>query len=465
MKLYLMRHCATDDGAEMTQSRPLNDTGEMQAHAMRKFMKLAEVDPDVIISSDFTRARQTAGLVRRGDTPIKTTPFLQPAAACDDKYVASAIKSILKLAGDAKTVLVVTHGPLIQRLLAAVAFNFQDENWGWEHGALAYVNTGDSRFRWFVTPKLAAHVTGAEEPKDVENEPLTEAERVELKAFCHEALKLAGNLRRAHKAAAVDPLIATVKAATQRRFRKQRARVLHAVRRFAGSPWTDINYVPIRMKVQAAISFNDPNFANSFNMATSIARGAGAAHVSAQIGLLPTSPFVASNEGAKRAVEASDQPRRSLSNPLPPGQRSAKDLEGELDHTTDAALGAIVTKAFQPGNPLTISATLDAMKQAFAQYIDGVDGQLSRSDTVARSEISAAYHGGGADVVKLAPHSRDIEKQWSVQDNPCPTCIANAAMGWILADQPFDSGDDTAPAHPNCMCSVDYQSSAPEEAE
>ena len=441
MKLFLMRHCATDDGAQMNEDRPLNDTGEMQAHAIKKFMKLADIEPDVIITSDFERAEQTANLVQRGDAPIKSTPFLRPDDTWSDKGVASALKSILKLAGDSKTVLVVTHGPLIQRLLAAVAFNFVDEEWGWEHGALAYVNTSDSRFRWFVTPKLAAHLTGAEEPKDVENDPLTEAE---LKAFCREALKIAGNLKRAHKAAAVDPLIAALKAATQRRFRKQRARVLHAVRRFAGSPWTDINYVPIRMKVQGAVGMHDANFSKVYEVATDQARVAGADHVSAQIGRL--------READTLPVPSSPNPRR------------ASDVEKELDKTTDERMGSILKDVFDPGNPMTIGATLDALKAAFAQYIDGTDGQLSRSDTVAQSEISAAYHGGGADVVKLAPHSRDIEKQWAVQDNPCPVCIANAEMGWILADQPFDSGDDTAPAHPNCMCSVDYQSIEPEQA-
>ena len=114
---------------------------------------------------------------------------------------------------------------------------------------------------------------------------------------------------------------------------------------------------------------------------------------------------------------------------------------------------------------MSIAAALDALRQQFEQYSDGVNGQTSRAETVAATEVSNAYHGGGSDAVKLVPHTRDIEKQWAVEDNPCPTCEANAAMGWILADQPFDSGDDSPPNHPNCRCSVDYRSSEPEVAE
>ena len=420
----------------MSQSRTLNDTGEMQAHAMRKFMKLAQIEPDVIVSSDFARAEDTAKILQRGDTPIKTTPFLRPGGdgSATSKAVSDAWKSILKLAGDVKSVLVVTHSPLIQPLLAAIAFNFVDCEWIWEHGAMAYVNTGDSRFRWFVTPKLAAHLTGAEEPKDVEN----------VESFARECLALAESLDVAYKSATVDPLIAWLKSATAQRFRKQKSRVLRTVKKFAGA-WNETNHVPLQMAMQSALNISDSRFANRYATATMLARYAGADHVRQQL------------SGFKEA--AGDAPD------IGPPKRTAKDLEGELDKTTDKEMGDKIAAAFAPGSPLSMSATLGALAKQFDQYSDGVDGQMSRAETVATNEVSSAYHDGGATVVKLVPHTRDIEKIWQTEDDPCPTCEANASMGWILADQPFDSGDDTAPAHPNCRCSVDYRSIEPEQAE
>lgn len=472
MKIYIMRHCATNDGPQDSESRTLNDTGEAQAHAMRKFTKLANVNPELIICSDFQRAEDTAKIMQRGDTPIKTTPFLRPDGdgSAGSKAVSNAWKSVLKLAGDAKSVLIVTHGPLVQAMLASIAFNFLDERWTWEHGAMAYVNTGDSKFRWFVTPKLAAHLTGAEEPKDVEDPgPLLTTESLiealeQTAAHCKElglglmlsgpltvthyaesAIALAESLDRAHKAAAVDPLIAWLKSATAQRFRKQKIKVLRTVKKFANA-WNETNHVPLRMAMQGALDVPDGRFAGRYSTATGLARQHGAAHVREQIAI-----------PVKEA--AGDQPD------VGPPKRTAKDLERELDATTDKEMGDKIKAAFDPENPLTIAATLEALAKQFEQYSDGIDGQLSRAQTVATTEVSGAYHDGGAAVVKLVPHTRDIEKIWQTEDDPCPTCQANADMGWILADQPFDSGDDTAPAHPNCRCSVDYRSIEPEQAE
>src|SRR5271154_2244469 len=133
MKLYLMRHCLTDLGPRDDPNRTLDDIGEQQAKVIKRFLKAADINPDLVISSDFARAHDTAKIVNRG-VPIVTTPALEP-----DATVKQAWKAITKLAGDAKAVLVITHGPLIQPLFASVAFAFQDR-FHWEHGAIAYVN-------------------------------------------------------------------------------------------------------------------------------------------------------------------------------------------------------------------------------------------------------------------------------------------------------------------------------------
>jgi len=441
MKLYLVRHCATDEGPQDDPDRTLNDTGEMQAHAIRKFLKMANVEPDVIISSDFARAEDTAKILQRGDTPIKTTPFLRPDGdgSATSKAVANAWKSITKLAGDAKSVLIVSHGPLIQPLLASVAFNFTDETWEWEHGAVAYVNTHESRFRWFVTPKLAAHLTGAEEPKDVEEPtPITTSERETL---ARDALWLSESLKRAYKAAALDPLKKSLRASVARRFRKQKVRVLRVLGRHAKN-WDTANYGEVRQAVQHAIKFNDPKFGREYAAATLKAHTTGAAHVAEQLDAVMTYG-TAATEAAKK-----------IPAPAPP-TRTADDLEGELDDTTDREMGTKLEKAFDPVKPLAIGAVLEMVRQQFDQYSNGVNGQKARADTVAEYEISHAYHGGGSVVAGSVPGT--VEKFWDIGPQGCPQCQENAEDGWIPEDASFASGDTEPPLHPNCDCSLSYR--------
>ena len=151
MKAYVMRHCLTDLGPQMDETRTLDETGEAQAHVMRKFAKRAQVQPDIIICSDFARAHDTAKIMQRGSTPIITTPLLRPDGD-QSKAWKFIEKQVAKLKKDpdegAPSVLIVTHSPLIYPLLGAVAFAFADERWIFHHGAIAYVNTHESRFRW-----------------------------------------------------------------------------------------------------------------------------------------------------------------------------------------------------------------------------------------------------------------------------------------------------------------------------
>jgi len=74
----------------------------------------------------------------------------------------------------------------------------------------------------------------------------------------------------------------------------------------------------------------------------------------------------------------------------------------------------------------------------------------SRALSIARTETAAAQSNGAVTYYKEA----GVEyKEWSDQDG-CDICKANAAQGPIRMDESFVSGDDTAPAHPNCACVV-----------
>jgi phosphohistidine phosphatase SixA len=430
MKVYIQRHCLTDEGEQMDAARTLNAIGEEQAHVMRKFLKAIGVKPDVIISSDFARAHDTAKIMQRGDTPLLTTAKLRPDGKADKAWTA-----ILKLAGDAKTVLIVTHSPLIYPLTRAVAFCFDDSRtWVWTHGAICYCNPQNGpQFRWFVPPKLAAHVIEHDDPKELES-PLGETARALYADGC---IAIAENLRRAHKAAALDPLIEKLKAATRRRFRRQWTRVKMTMNNKLKPRWQGIAYGEVRSNLQHAIDIRDPRFAKVFLVSTAAARAAGETHVTEQL----MSPNVTPNA-------------REAKKPFSP-PRSSDDIEDDLDDTTDRETGSKLSDAFAVAKPLGFAAVFQILRDQFAQYTDGIDGQVSRAETVAVTEISGAYHGGGASVA--SDSDSPVLKTWAAEDDACPSCQANADMGEIPSDAPFDSGDMEPPVHPNCRCSVDYR--------
>jgi len=41
----------------------------------------------------------------------------------------------------------------------------------------------------------------------------------------------------------------------------------------------------------------------------------------------------------------------------------------------------------------------------------------------------------------------------------CEDCDEAADMGWIDSEEPFPTGDDEPPFHPNCDCEVEYKES------
>lgn len=71
IKLYLVRHGETDcnlKGIIQNDDATLNETGIKQANIVKE--KLNAIDYDIIISSPYTRARQTANIINIKNIPI-----------------------------------------------------------------------------------------------------------------------------------------------------------------------------------------------------------------------------------------------------------------------------------------------------------------------------------------------------------------------------------------------------------
>tara|TARA_R110002020_G_scaffold120129_6_gene273708 strand:- start:90 stop:788 length:699 start_codon:yes stop_codon:yes gene_type:complete len=79
-----------------------------------------------------------------------------------------------------------------------------------------------------------------------------------------------------------------------------------------------------------------------------------------------------------------------------------------------------------------------------------------RARVIARTETARAL-GQGQKGAAIA-QGRD-EKRWVTAGDSlvAPACRMNEADGWIPVADPFSSGLDTIPNHPNCRCHVRYR--------
>lgn len=454
MKAYIMRHCLTGDGATMTASRPLDDVGEQQAKVMRKFAKMADVEPDIIISSDFTRAVDTATIMQRGDTPLKEIVQLRPDGDPSKawKQITRIVAALDKDPDDgAPSVLIVTHGPLVQKLLASVAFCF-DDYFSFHHGAIAYVNTHECRFRWYVNPKLAAHLVG-EDPKEVEN-PVGEAfmhwDSDDWSDPLYASVLLSENLMADARRQTIEPLRNQMRTAVTQRWKKQLKRVRRALRTHNVEDADTTSAV-----LATAVPFRDPFFSKIHNRIKGDAYQAGVRHAAAQMGV--------EIGGAVQGIEAAAPKKPKIPAPdLESINQQGYDLEATLDRTTvDRAHTAMMAL-----DPFTVAGAAVVMNAMYKGFTDPGNGKLSRADTVALDTVSNGYHAGGKDTVASATDAgMTVEKHWDIGAEGCPICQDNEAEGWIGADETHASGDDEPPAHPNCDCSEVYRTVKGDEEE
>jgi hypothetical protein len=255
--------------------------------------------------------------------------------------------------------------------------------------------------------------------------------------------KLVENLMADSRRAVIQPLRDQMRTAVAKRWRKQLTNVRRALKTH-----TATDYVTASAVVATAIPFHDAAFAKVHNRVKSAAFEAGVSHASAQLGL--------DIEGAVQGTEAArPKPYSAVI------EDSSGELESELDVTTvDRAHNAL--KAI---DPFTLSAATAALGTLFKGFADPGGDKLSRADTVALHTVSDGYHAGASDTAAQAvADGLEVEKAWVTEDNPCETCQANEAEGYIPEDAPHDSGDYEPPAHVSCQCSETYRVAEADEA-
>lgn len=124
-------------------------------------------------------------------------------------------------------------------------------------------------------------------------------------------------------------------------------------------------------------------------------------------------------------------------------------LDGDMNiaNLTRARVNTLVAGTIERGDSLgTLSKSL---RNDFAF-------SPKRARLVARTETATALGQGQQQAAKSKGFS---EKSWVTQGDALvvDVCKVNEAVGWISMSDPFPSGIDTIPQHPNCRCTVLYR--------
>ena len=108
MRLFLVRHAEAAPG-EPDDLRPLTEAGRAAARALGE--RLAQEQPDAVVSSPLLRARETAdAIARAAGLDATADERLAPGASADD----------VRAAAEGDTVVVVAHQPDCSEIVLAL---------------------------------------------------------------------------------------------------------------------------------------------------------------------------------------------------------------------------------------------------------------------------------------------------------------------------------------------------------
>lgn len=169
MRLYLVRHADAvprgTPGYPHDAQRPLTEAGQAQAKAAGEALKRLKITPDVIVTSPYLRAAQTADHVARIfglSAMVREADALHP-----DGTPADASLGLRSLSAHDHVVLV-GHEPHLSAWLAHLVSGDDGVRLLFKKGGAACVDVervpparGTGTLRWLLTPKQLALITSA----------------------------------------------------------------------------------------------------------------------------------------------------------------------------------------------------------------------------------------------------------------------------------------------------------------
>lgn len=424
MKLYLMRHCESEDGPREDPTRQLTSVGRQQAQTMGQFLVRQVGRVDVVLTSYFARAQGTAAPIAEllGCANIIDTPALQPDTEPKDAW-----KEIEFLSDGCEEVLVVTHHPLTNELLKLLTGCGAEK---FHHGAIAHIGE-DGLLHWFVPPAVVERdenvIDAAAAVVEALYEHLQEAKaETGLKHPRHQAvLGKAQNKLKTLMAAYFKKQGAAVLKSVKPNIQsvlKQYAETRNTGKRFASS------LVPTSLQ-PLSFPITDDEDTKYQSIITSAIKGAAA-----------TLAKELETDATLSEDAASDYLR----------DNSLAKLTGDFTGETLDRLRDALADAWDKGGGF--NAMVDAVQDTFEDFSD------TRAEMIAQTEANDAYNEGRS---ALAEEAGMDEKSWETESgDPCQDCIDNEGDGWIDIDDTFSSGDLAPTAHPNCACSLNFRMGA-----
>jgi len=165
MKIFLMRHgIASEPGGsrfEVDARRQLTDAGREKIHKIAHALKELEIKPDLILSSPFVRAEQTAAILAREydmEERLKFSDLLVPAGK------AEAILDEITEKYMVEELLLVSHEPCLSLLISALAAGGPDLSITLKKGGVCCLSANDLRIErratieWLITPGISLKV-------------------------------------------------------------------------------------------------------------------------------------------------------------------------------------------------------------------------------------------------------------------------------------------------------------------
>jgi len=165
MKLYLMRHgiaCEQDNSHfETDAQRPLTTEGRDKINKIARALKKLDIKPDLVLSSPYVRAEQTATILAKEfdlKQHLKFSDLLIPAGKAEEIISEIAQNYIVD------ELLIVSHEPCLSLLISIlVTVNF-DLAIDIKKGGVCCLLTDDLRIErraaieWLLTPKILLKV-------------------------------------------------------------------------------------------------------------------------------------------------------------------------------------------------------------------------------------------------------------------------------------------------------------------
>jgi phosphohistidine phosphatase len=158
MEIYILRHGIAVErgtpGNKKDSDRPLTPEGEQKMHQIAEAILAMELKFDVILSSPYKRAEQTATIVAGElDEEVTFTDLLEPDG--------NALELIAEINDEKpQRVLLVGHEPYLSQLISVLTTGGSDAAIELKKGGLCKLTTDKLTFgrcatlHWLLTPKL-----------------------------------------------------------------------------------------------------------------------------------------------------------------------------------------------------------------------------------------------------------------------------------------------------------------------